>query len=1287
MNSIKLLISCFCLLIGLSVFSQPVADFTVDTTKGCGTLVANFKDLSTGNPTTWLWNFGDGTANSSLKDPSHFYSGPGTYTVTLTVSNASGSNTKTKTAYIVVYKTPSTDYSSNPNSGCVPLTVNFTDLTTAGDGALTSWQWNFGDGTTSTQQNPVKTYNTPGTYSVSLFVSDVNGCKTEKLKSNLITATSKPTAKFTVSDTLSCKIPHTVTITNTSTGTGLTYFWSFGNGTTSNSANPPSVTYNNFGNFTIQLIVTDQGGCKDTATATVKVNVFNANFTSDTTKACVGSTIKFSDLTGVATSWNWSFSGGNPASSTQQNPSVSYSTAGTYSVTLIASNQNICKDTITKTNFITIFPNPNPGFTTSKDTACKVPFNVTFNDTTTGAAAWQWSFGNGNNSTLQNPSNTYTVVGNYTVSVTVTDINGCKASVTKNNLIKIITPKANFSASPLTGCKPLLVNFTDNSNAIPSPNQWIWDFGDGTPSINTPNPSHIYTDTGSFNISLKIINAEGCTDSITLNNYVQVGMKPIVDFIPKDTTHCHPFPLVFTDQSSSYANNWKWNFGDGKSSTVKNPATMYTDTGYFNVTLIAGHYGCFDTLKIDSAVHVLPAKPIFTITPQIGCDTPHVVTFADMSQGADIWTWTFGDGSPSFNGQIPPPHTYNNSGFFNVKLVVQNIATGCTDSLTKVVSISKRNMNFVQDTVAGCTPLPIHFTSTTTTNNGIASYLWDFGDGTNSFSFDTIKTYSASGIYTVKLYITDNLGCTDSIIKTNLIDVKALPSVNFTSDTNNGCKPLLINFQDLSTGGDSIVFWQWNFGDGSVADTTKNPAHTFNSSGQFDVTLIAGDNFNCKDTLTLSKYINVTFPLPAFSFTSPVCNYVPINFTNTSTGAGLTYIWNFGDNTPNTNDTNSTHVFLINSDTSVVLNVQLTAIDSNGCIDSLSKPITISIPNAKFSIDSVNADCPPFNAQFTDSSSADVVSWNWNFGDGSNTVAVQNPSHTYSLAGNYSVTLIVTNNNGCKDTSLVDSLIVVEGPSGTFSVIQFPNKCFIDVTFNATLNNTTYVNWVFGDGGSATNINPVTYHYNTPGSYIPVMVIKDASGCKVDIPMNGTIDVPASNILPGFITDTNNVFPGTPISFTDQTTNSVPIAVWIWSFGDGDTLITTSNSPIIHEYESVGTYTVIMTVTDQDGCVNSTSHTITIVEGVTTPPNIFTPNGDGVNDAFFIKNSGMKEHELSVFNRWGELLFYQKSAEIMWQGTTYSGLPVPSGTYYYILQSNSTSGNSYITKGYLTLIR
>jgi PKD repeat protein len=245
--------------------AAPAAAFSASPTSGKAPLNVIFTDKSTGTPTKWQWNFGDGTT-STQQNPTHKYSKSGVYTVSLTVKNAKGSNTVTKTDYITVITKPVSNFTSSVTTGKSPLSVVFTDTST---GIPAVWKWSFGDGTTSTQQNPKHKYSKAGKYTVSLTIKNAVGSNTAT-KTDYIKVVTKPVAVFSASPT-SGKTPLTVTFTDKSTGTPTKWKWSFGDGTTSTQQNPKH-KYSKAGKYTVTLTVTNAAGI-NTVTKTNYITV------------------------------------------------------------------------------------------------------------------------------------------------------------------------------------------------------------------------------------------------------------------------------------------------------------------------------------------------------------------------------------------------------------------------------------------------------------------------------------------------------------------------------------------------------------------------------------------------------------------------------------------------------------------------------------------------------------------------------------------------------------------------------------------------------------------------------------------------------------------------------------------------------------------------------------------------------------------------------------------------------------------------------------------------------
>jgi PKD repeat protein len=268
-----------------------------------------------------------------------------------------------------------------------------------------------------------------------------------------------------------------------------------------------------------------------------------------------------------------------------------YNATGTYAVTLTVSNE-AGMDTETKTGYINVIPVSSKliaAFTASP-TSGDAPLKVVFTDNSTGSpTSWKWSFGDGTYSTAKNPVHIYSKAGKYTVSLTVKNARD-SSSVTKYRYIKVANtlkaPVAFFSAAPTSGNAPLKVKFTDISKGKPT--SWKWSFGDGTYSTEK-NPVHIYSKAGKYTVSLTVKNSAG-KSMITGYDYIKVAAPlkaPVAAFSAAPTSGKTPLKVQFIDKSKGSPTSWKWNFGDGKYSTARNPVHIYSKVGKYTVTMTA----------------------------------------------------------------------------------------------------------------------------------------------------------------------------------------------------------------------------------------------------------------------------------------------------------------------------------------------------------------------------------------------------------------------------------------------------------------------------------------------------------------------------------------------------------------------------------------------------------------------------------------------------------------------------------------------------------------------------
>ena len=561
---------------------QDVAAFgSASPSSGNAPLDVQFTDSSTGSVTAWLWEFGDGQS-SNEQHPVHTYTQQGSYFITLRVTGPGMmSDTRNFVNPIVVGPNldVTADFSADTLQGALPLTVNFSDSST---GIVDDYLWDFGDGTTSTLQNPSHIYNLAGFYDVSLSISNSGESDSLTRADYIEVLPPAPTAAFSADVTAGLS-PLDVSFTDQSLDLPTSWLWDFGNGASSTLQHPMH-TFST-GSYTITLTATNSTGSDSlvqTDLIVVQPPAPVADFSASVMQGGLPLVVQFTDLSTLApTAWSWDF--GDGGSSTLQSPQYTYTQAGSFQVSLLASNSS-GSDSHSLPGPIIVVANPPVASFSADSTGGMLPLLVQFTDTSTeDPYSWTWDFGDGSGSSEQNPSYTYTTPGDFIVSLTVGNPLGNDSAVAASP-ISVLPPSpiADFSVDVTTGIVPLSVNFTDLSQNFPS--SWSWDFGDGNSST-LQNPSHVYTAVGSYSVTLDVTNVSG-TSQFELPTPIDVlPVPPDADFSADVTSGVTPLAVQFTDLTTLSPSIWLWKFGDGTTSTLQNPAHVYTEPGVYHVVL------------------------------------------------------------------------------------------------------------------------------------------------------------------------------------------------------------------------------------------------------------------------------------------------------------------------------------------------------------------------------------------------------------------------------------------------------------------------------------------------------------------------------------------------------------------------------------------------------------------------------------------------------------------------------------------------------------------------------
>ncbi|MFK7808980.1 MAG: PKD domain-containing protein, partial [Saprospiraceae bacterium] len=1120
----------------ITIDDVPDADFTTSINGGS----VDFINTTT-NGDSYAWNFGDGNTSTD-ENPNNVYTASGDYTVQLIATNICGSDTTDQEITVVI--PPTADFSSDVTSGCADLTVNFTDQSTD----ATAWSWVFNGGTpaTSTDQNPTVVYDTEGTYTVELTVTNASGNNTITL-TDYITVNDVPNADFNTTQT-----GNDVDFNNNTTN-GDTYAWTFGDGNTSTEENP-SNTYPGDGTYTVELVATNDCGT-DAYEEEITISTSpTAAFTSDITSGCADLTVAFTDQSSLnATSWSWTFEGGDPATSTDQNPTVVYDEAGTYDVTLTVTNA-AGENTTTETSYISVndVPDADFDFTINGN-------DVDFNNTSTNANSYAWDFGDGNSSTATNPSHTYDSDGTYTVELTAT--NDCGDDVITQTVIISNAPTADFSANPTSGCIDLTVSFTDESsdNAV----TWEWTFEGGDPATSSAeNPTVVYGSAGTYDVTLTVTNLAGEESTATETNFIVVNEGPTADF--DFTTNGND---VDYNNTSTNADSYAWDFGDGNSSTSENPSHTYDMDGTYDVELTVTNDCGSDVITQTVTISNAPTAD-FSASPTSGCTDLTVSFTNESSDNAVTWQWTFEGGDPATSTAENPTVVYGSAGTYDVILTVTNLAgEESTTTETNFIVVNEGPIAGFTTDISGTS---VSFNNTSTNGD---TYSWDFGDGNTSTAANPTNVYDEDGTYTVELTTTNDCG---SDVTTQTVTIVTPPVADFTANTTSGCTPLTVDFTDQSS--DNTTAWSWTFEGGTPANSImQNPSVVYDAPGVYTVTLVAS-NAAGNNTITQTDYIVVN-TVPVGSFTSTVTGSL-VTFENNSINA-TSYSWNFGDG--NTSEsTNPTHTY----DGDGTYTVTLIATNNCGSVTVTGVVVISTDPVAGFSATPTTG-CSPLEVSFMDDSSPNTTSWLWTFEGGTPATSTeQNPVVTFNDPGTYDVTLVATSPGGDNTFSQTDYIIVLGSPNASFT----SNTTGTTTTFsNTTTGGGTY-SWDFGDGNSSIDPNPV-HTYDTDGTYTVILTATNDCGSTTATETVVIVTTPTA----GFTADNTTGCAPLTVNFSDNSSDNT--TGWLWTFTGGTPETSTDQNPTV-VFDAPGTYAVTLQASNAAG-TNTASETgfITVLDG------------------------------------------------------------------------------------------
>lgn len=838
--------------------------------------------------------------------------------------------------------------------------------------------------------------------------------------------------------------------------------------------------------------------------------------------------------------------------------------------------------------------------------------------------------------------------GTFIITYTYTDpVTNCVNSDNLNAIVRPL-PVVNFTADPIV-CMNVNVPFTNTSTLV---NQANWDFGDGNTST-AVNPTHVYTNSGIFDVQLIVTTQYGCIDSIT--HPIEVYVPPVVDFDVTPDSLCGPLTASFQNNSVGPDLSFLWNFGNGTTSTSPNPpsviypAGVLADTSY-TITLTVTNY-C-GQLSTQETVIVMPQPVAVFGTDFNEFCSPWTPNIANTSYGLpDDYYWDFGNGTTSTTDddlfQLPVFTADPDTTSYTIMLVANNECG--TDTAYHTITVLPNTVNsfFNTSTTAGCVPLTVDFTQYTL---GGTNYHWNFGDGNVSSTYSPSHTFTQTGTFNVSLIVDNSCSFDTTVVA---ITVHPSPVVAFSHEPDSVCTFTQFQFINES---EPLASYLWNFGDGNTSNLT-NPTHAYATPGTYTVTL-SGTSIDGSCTSSTTEQITVSNP-PIGAFTiNPQVGCVPLDvqFENQSTGHAYSY-WEFGDGNTSV-ATHPQHTYTTPGTYTVLLIVQ----GINGCSDTIAQYVNVNpIPTADFSYQPTGTICgPDIEAQFTNLSTG-AVGYQWSFGDGGTSTLV-NPTYDYLTVGTFTIQLIVSNQFGCTDTT-TQQITIHQTPEANFTLPSLLGCEDALILFNSNSLYADSIVWNFGNGTSLTG-NSVLYEYPDVGSYVVSITAYGSGGCTDTYTATSPIDIQSSPEADFSYETSNTTIANATVIFTNQSNDFTSS---FWDFGNGDS--STENHPT-YDYNEHNDFYVTLIVYNNNGCSDTVSIWVhnPLLQDLYVPNAVYPGHGSYEVSHFLPKGIGLKEYHIQIYDDWGNLIWESTMLDNLGRpvegwNATYKGAPVQQDAY------------------------
>ena len=1214
--------------VAVTVSNTPAAPTLSSNTPVCsGNALNLFSNTVAGGTYTWT---GPNSFSSALEDPTiagATVAATGTYSLTISVG---GCTSPQSTTSVVVNPTPAAPTVGSNSPICAGQNLNLTSNTYAGG----TYAWTGPNSFSSSLEDPTiaaATTAASGTYSLTVTVG---GCTSAQSTVSVIVANT-PGAPTLSSNTPVCSGNLLTLFANTVAGG--TYNWTGPNSFSSSLEDPTIAGVTTAASGTYSLTITIGACSSPQSTTTVVVNPTPAAPTAGSNSPiCSGQTVNLTSNTFAGGTYAWT--GPNSFSSALEDPTIPSATTaatGTYSLTVTVGGCTSPQSTVA----VVVNQTPAAPTLSSNSPVCSGN-NLTLFSNTVPGGTYAWTGPNSYSSTLEDPviSNA-TTAASGTYSLTITN-NGCVSPQSTVSVIVNQTPSAPGAGSNSPVCAGQTLNLT-TSTVVGATYSWTGP-NSFTSSLEDPSIAGATSAaSGMYYVNVTVAGCTSPTDSVSV----------IVNPIPVPTLNANPAAMCFGDTvqlTGGGGTTYTWNGGSLSAASGANQIDIPGTTTTY--TLIVGDInGCTDSI---TGTVVVNALPVADAGPDQSVCAGTTINL--MGTGGGNYTWNGGslsNASGSMQTDTPPATV-------DYELLVSDL-NGCTDIDSVTVTVNALP-------IVGAGPdVQICLNSSTLLNgSGASSYVWT---PAGSLDDDSIASPTASPIVTTTYVVvgTDVNGCTDddTVVVTIGNNLTVFASNNITicpGDT-----------AVISVTGGTI--WNWSPA-GTLATPTNDTTNAFPSTTT-TYTVDVQDANGCVGQDSVTVFINSAVGLAATGGTT-ICIGQSATLTATPSGgtAPYTYTWDNSLTGPGPQTVSPT--------LTTIYNVFVT--DSIGCSSPVqTMTVTVNPPLTLNTIPAASA-CVGGTANLTASGSGGDGNLVYTWYPG----ALTGASQTFPV--NTTSTYTVVLSDGCGTPTDTQFVVVTANQPPTVSLTSDVNAgCApLCVNFTGTSSGTCSSEaWDFGDGGNATTSNP-GYCYNAAGTYDVIYTCTDANGCVGSDTVTGMITVSGSP------TAAFTVTPASPVQLNGGTAQvcatdaSTGATTWSWLLTQPTGTQTSSQQNPCFTISDTGAYSVTLVVTNGSGCTDTLTSAFSAEYPCTDlyVPTAFSPNGDGVNDTFFVYGSCIAFMQLEIYSRWGEQVFITTTPANGWDGK-WRGKDCESAVFTYVLRGQRDDGTPIEMQGNVTLTK